>query len=528
MGRILIAAAKEPPPNDSEKSTIPKIFFRLTRLQLDASSLARLQTLGLKVVGSVDCLPEDSRESDPRIPETIEELLKMGIDVALGEHEFAVPPPMPLVELSCQRGLVPSCDINLDLSVLIALVSDITHAPLPLSTEEARTRYIPTPAERERSRRRRERQKQLQIPSTAQRNGAPKGKKRRNTDSRTASSNVIKAPSVDGGENWEAEDSDTGESIHSRALADQVLREMNKGLLDEIAETLGDESTSSARFWVSREVRTRCLRIVAKIGGPGERRRAGAILACIGAGSDIQADVDKEVSGVIKTRFATHEEACAAYWDGSRLNRDLVPRLAPLHVYEDASFEKVDVSVSDERAVWKADSPFWNALSATCQRLLSSEVAAHPRISPAPPAATKSTSEPQSHFTIPSDANTNSEGEDEIVRAAVTRANPRLTVHTVLTLARGASATRRWTTLTANRTAVREVLRESQRMQKASGKGSHAGLGTSTSLVGEWSMRDEAAAPNYLETDKKGIAAIWIVGPRSLAESMRGDCVSPR
>jgi hypothetical protein len=87
--------------------------------------------------------------------------------------------------------------INLDLSVLIAFISDLTHSPLP-KTAEASTRFIP-----------------------------PRAYRKKKT--------TIVAESVES----EGIDVDAGEipsdlAKHFSALANQLLQEMGKGLLQEI------------------------------------------------------------------------------------------------------------------------------------------------------------------------------------------------------------------------------------------------------------------------------------------------------
>ncbi|KAG8692621.1 hypothetical protein FRC11_003480, partial [Ceratobasidium sp. 423] len=119
MAKSLLAASKHHVVPDTGE--VPRVTLRLTRLQVDPTSTDE---------------PVDSR-----IIRTVKELEAMGIDVQLGERTFpprlvapTSPPPAP------PR---PTRRVNLDLSLIIALVSDLTHAPLPASEAEAYERFKP-------------------------------------------------------------------------------------------------------------------------------------------------------------------------------------------------------------------------------------------------------------------------------------------------------------------------------------------------------------------------------------------------
>ncbi|KAJ7481589.1 hypothetical protein FB451DRAFT_1443950 [Mycena latifolia] len=124
MGRALLAAASVS-ASASASAHAPKVTLRLTRLD-----------------------PSAPDGADPRVGQTLAGLRAMGIDVQLGERPFLLPtcntplPPAP----APTRPLVPTQNINLDLSVLIALVSDLTHAPLPPSLAAAQRRFVPASA----------------------------------------------------------------------------------------------------------------------------------------------------------------------------------------------------------------------------------------------------------------------------------------------------------------------------------------------------------------------------------------------
>ncbi|KIP04047.1 hypothetical protein PHLGIDRAFT_212975 [Phlebiopsis gigantea 11061_1 CR5-6] len=411
MGRALLSAAKENPiPGSNE---IPAVTLRLTRL---------------------DPNPEDRREHDPRISQTIGALRAMGIDVRLGERDDGLLSNPPDDPARHTRPFHPTRQINLDLSTLIALVSDLTHAPLPASPADAEARFTPSTEYVEWKKKR----------LTTMRGGA--------------------APPAEG---------DTAQfdvdyvGRPSRALVTQVLQEMGKGLLVDISERLGAIATricepllgsSGVEFWTTPEAKQRCLEIVGKIGGPLERRRTLALF------SDDPSSAED------------------AYWAGSRFPGGFV-HLLPVRL--------LPCGLPDTDAV-QPISPFFSALARTCRSILSLETIPNSVLPPA-----------DGHLVL--------DESDEIPRAVVTRANPRLTAHTVQSLLWGAA--RGWTTLTANKTSIKAILKEMKSARNGilwdrsdvAGEGGDGGRGS----VGH-------------ET-----AAIWMVDPRSLAEGMRADFGTP-
>ena len=417
MGRALLSAAKENPAPGSNE--VPSVTLRLTRL---------------------DPNPEDRREHDARISRTVDELRAMGIDVRLGELDDSLLSNPPDDPARYTRPIHPTHRINLDLSTLIALVSDLAHAPLPASPADAEARFTPSSEYVEWKKKR----------LTAMRSGA--------------------TPPVEG---------DTAQfdvdyiGRPSRALVTQVLQEMGKGLLDDISERLGAIATnisepslasSNVEFWTTPEAKQRCLEIVGKIGGPLERQRALALF------SDDRSSAED------------------AYWNGSRYTRGFV-HLLPIRLLPPG------LPVTDPLPPLRTDagqpiSPFFNALARTCRDILRLETIPHPHSIP-PPA----------------DGRPVLDESDEIPRAVVTRANPRLTAHTVQSLLWGAA--RGWTTLTANKTSIKAILKEM--------KSARSGvLWDRSDMVGE--CGGGVPGPGGHET-----AAIWMVDPRSLAEGMRAD-----
>ncbi|PCH36896.1 hypothetical protein WOLCODRAFT_109340 [Wolfiporia cocos MD-104 SS10] len=408
MGRELLAAAKQNPIPGTEET--PTVTLRLTRL---------------------DPSPSDEKEHDPRIAKTIQELQIMGIDVQIGERDFFAAAEQAATRSSRAVSLEPTIHVNLDLSILIALVSDITHSPLPQSAEEAALRFVPPPEYRE--------WKKKHIEAT-------KG--------------------LDAAAWLDDADVEDGGGKHSRALAAQAVQEMRRGLLQEIHDRLtslvrrpsDEDSTSSScsqsdfsavQFWTTPEARDRCLQIVlSKIGGPSEKRRVEALFPA-------HASLPM-----------TAEEAEEAYWRDSRYPRGFLP-LLPIKVYPtsepDMALEPPSHARGEGGAAEGAPlSPFFGQLAQTCRDVLAQQ-------------------------TIP-----------------LTRANPKLTAHTVQSLLWG--AVRGWTTLTANKASVKAILREVKAARMSHG----------------WAW-------NAAEAHEAGAqkAALWVVDPRSLAEGMRSDLMSP-
>ena len=416
MGRSLLDASRRNPL--CRTTTVPSVTLRLTRL---------------------DPSPSTPREHDPRIAQTIDALQKMGITVELGERD---PSLLPKVIPAPVRRLEPTIRVNLDLSILIALVSDITHSPLPASAAEANMRYVSSGYYREWKRKR--------LEST-------RGVDEEVDDKRPSEENGI--------------------DQHSRALANQALQEMSRGLLHELRDRLAAVASpglANVEFWTTPEARDRCLRIVlSKIGGSSEKRRASALFP---------------VSG---TSLAQAEEA---YWENSRYPHAFLP-LMPIHVFP-SLVPPADLEPPTHSEDGLALSPFFSLLARTCRQILAQETVPDPRTPP-------SQVDPEAEH----EGEGGGEGEgEEIERAAVTKANPRLTAHTVQSILWG--AVRGWTTLTANKSSVKAILRDIRTAEGGYGWGS------------ESRTRAEEEEEAAVVVEK---ASMWIVDPRSLAEGMRAD-----
>jgi hypothetical protein len=418
MGRSLLTAAKENPVPGT--NVPPSITLRLTRLDPSETDI------------------------DPRIAQTVRCLREIGIDVELGERDILDVPPCPATSSrSISKTLEPTIRINLDLSVLIALVSDLTHASLPQSSEEANARFIPS-------------QKYLEW------------KKQR--------SNISGKKKKEGMDNNGAVTSDKpGQTTHARALVTQIMQEMGKGLLQDIHDRLlsktpndaGDPALNRIEFWTTQEARDRCHRILSKIGGPNERRRANALFPSSPASAE------------------THEEA---YWRDSRYPRRFLPIL-PIRIYPSSEPEKHLEHPLQPKDLTNLP-PFFRSLASSCKNILSQETVPRPKTFPQH-LVTDGGEEELHHETV-----TN----EEIQRAAVTRANPRLTAHTVQSLLWGAELG--WTTLTANKSSVKAILRDMKQVGNA----------------GRLDQDKEVISMAKVEE-----AALWLVDPRSLAEGQRAD-----
>lgn len=400
MGRELLEAARANSSHGSNE--IPSVTMRSTRLDTSLSD--------------TNC-----ETSDPRIAYTIDCLQRMGIDVQLGERQGIV---KEIDDTSAQSIVFePTAHINLDLSALIALISDTTHSHLPRDPEDANTRFIPPQRYVEWKKQR------VQMLSN----------------------------SPDATSTWE----DSG--IHSRVLADQAQQEMKKGLLQDIHDRLRSISPTlqNIQFWTTQEARQRCLQIVFKIAGTRERQRAEALL-----------------SYSQTTTVPTHNQ----FWVHSRYPSGFIP-LMPIKLYPSSEPD----ATSLESFQQNPSSPFMTSLASTCRNILSQEDISRLRESQSAPSY--------------SAAPYLSDEEEDIPPAAVTLANPKLTVHTVQSMLWG--ATLGWTTLTTNRSSVKVLLKEMKRF---------TGGGTLT-----------CEPPNGYEASK---AAIWIMKPRSLAEGSRSDSCS--
>ncbi|RXK41689.1 hypothetical protein M231_00924 [Tremella mesenterica] len=155
---------------------------------------------------------------DPRIPSTLETIHSLGVQqiIAVGAPP-KIPPPC------VYPTLIPSRNILLDLSVLIAICCDSSHHPLPTSEEDVDRRF-----------------RAMEKDSNGVR--------------LEPHSNV------------------------SKDLKEHLVSEMDHPLIQELQSRLGAlGGKGEIGFWVTEEVKSRFPRIINVIGGPGEKRRAKAL-----------------------------------------------------------------------------------------------------------------------------------------------------------------------------------------------------------------------------------------------------------
>ncbi|KAG6380139.1 hypothetical protein JVT61DRAFT_8226 [Boletus reticuloceps] len=357
---------------------------RLAQTEFDNSVTIRLTRLD----------PLQGVTPDPRIGKTIQCLRDMGIDVQLGERSYH-PAPIP----KTRKLLQPTTNINLDLSALIALISDISHSPLPITQEEAHARFEPPQSYLD--------WKKDRVKSLARQNQLY------NMD----------------GEGDEVTWENSGQQ--SRALAAQAIQEMNKGTLQEIHERISTHPLTGVTFWTTSEARHRCLQIVSKIGGEKERQRADALL---GSTLCTRASPAYPPANIVTKIGGMEEKAAAdAYWEHSRYPVGFLP-LVPVHVYPLVLPAVVLPAIEDE----DSRTAFFDALARTCTGILSRE------------------GNPVSQVSAPSDTLALTTPEEILAPAAQTSL-PKLTVHTVTSMLAGAS--RGYTTLTTNRSSVKAMLK---------------------------------------------------------------------
>ena len=143
----------------------------------------------------------------------------------------------------------------------------------------------------------------------------------------------------------------------------------------------------------------------------------------------------------------------------------------------------------------RALSPFFRVLTRTCRDILAQDTIPAPALS----------------RNLTPSADDGADEDEEIERAAVTKANPRLTAHTVQSMLWG--AVRGWTTLTANKSSVKAILRDIRT--------SEGGYGANPDLPPTAITHAQEGAGDGTAVVEK--AALWVVDPRSLAEGMRSD-----
>lgn len=285
MGRALIGASLAVPTTIER----PNIVLRLTRLN-------------------------PAKGHDPRISQVIEDLQQLGLDVQLGEHPFRTiaDSDQDLSSIPYQ----PTNRVNLDLSVLIALVSDLTHAELPTNGETAKTRFG--------------------MPAHI-RNG-------KTTEEATSHRNRSDVLGLE-----------DGFTQHSRALYVQCLQEMDHGVINEIVERLSAAGPlENVQFWTTEEARDRALHILEKVGGPNERRRAQLMFY-----DDTKGEED------------SISYSASDFWKDSRYPSTFFPSLLPIRIHKSEKYYEGEAS--------RITSLFQSRLVQTCHYFLMHAATPHPR-----------------------------------------------------------------------------------------------------------------------------------------------------
>ena len=449
-----------------------------------------------------------SSKDDKLIIAQLRRLAALGIRVELGPPPRAPQQSIPSVQVP-GRILVPTRDINLDLSLLVALCSDITHALVPTSEEDARKRFHAL------SRRQRH--------DTDRDSGTPY----KPANSRPRSAHEDGTDSVlDLGPEGSLGLSDSNLSQHARSLAAQAMQESRSGLIDEIhvkcysipspsSMTHFDSSTREPepiytvrfRFWTTREAKDRFLTIVDKIGGPVEKLRARALF---------QKDLE------------------ANFWEFSRYPTKHIPDLIPIHIHEDRTVLKDPSAFSNspsegntmERTILDHRQPgdaFQIRLRETCLDLLSLGTSLTATSGPTIPMTNRYT-DTGTQFDAHKDASS-LPSTPSLTPASALKIGPSarsgITPHTLHSLligtGAGADYSPMMTTLTANRWSIDTILRRMKAVFPAPLPP------PSTALAGAQETHVGAKPLSQISLTAVQQATIWIVEPRSLAEGMRTD-----
>ncbi|GJJ14513.1 hypothetical protein Clacol_008777 [Clathrus columnatus] len=378
MRRDLISASSVPLTGTNER---PKVVLRLTRL-------------------------DPSKEQDQRIDQVIADLRQLGLDVQLGERFFRTLltdeeekdkyRPSFSSSSSLSVRYKPTKQVSLDLSVLIALVSDLTHAPLPVNNEEARLRF---------------------------KGGRHDGKPYiHHTKEQEEEENSRKDRSDDIG-SLENENENEFFTKHSRALFLQCLQEMDHGIIDEMVQHLSMTwPIETVQFWTTEEARDRCLQIVEKVGGPNEKRRARAMFHKRGKGGEEEEEEELTESESVS---AVVEE----FWKDSRYPSTFFPSLLPIRIHQRPT--TTYTTTAYDQVSQRIMTLFQSRILRTCRYFLQHAPTPHPRLF-------------RKH--------------GEMERAQVSSLNTKLTMHTVESMLIG--VLEGMTIITANKASVKTLLRE--------------------------------------------------------------------
>jgi len=363
-------------------------------------------------------------EQDARIQSVYGHLRTLGIDIMFGDPAELGTQRIAQSKINPDRAPIPSADLNLDLSMLVALISDISHSQLPETPNEAEARFQPV--------------RRVWKRKTSRNDGQ-----------------IL--------EDRAARQEELGPEEHSRALIVQLQQEMQSALIPELIGIINsacDDHRSyptEVRFWTTREAMERCLTIATKIAGPRELERAYQLF-----------------------QNPVESSGTKTFWSGSR-HRVLDGPLKHLYVR----------IIEDEPNLAKQQSSahsFATRLGSACQMVNENE-----DIVP-----------PSSALSHRFRGNRPSKGQNA--------GNPlkKPSLHTVRSMLAG--ATYGMTTITANRTSVKQMVRIMGLRGLTNEDDYAAFLVTEPKTLAEQKRTDGKSFPT--------VASIWTFEPRSLAESM--------
>lgn len=215
------------------------------------------------------------------------------------EHPLPVlpsPPPLPIPF----KEICPTRKINLDLSALIALVSDITHAEFPPGSQEAR---------RNGGDESHETLKNLYVSNFNEGNDLRAWAKKEENQTQ------------DSGE-FQLKNNNAGP--HGRALKQQLIRELDGDqfiaqLAGVASSTSSGEHISKVELHVTREAQQKFWEIIQVVPGDHERRRARALFQL---DENCEGKEDEIISNGNGSGNLDVEEAKRMFWLGSRWDRD--------------------------------------------------------------------------------------------------------------------------------------------------------------------------------------------------------------
>lgn len=423
--------------------------------------------------------------TDPRIEQTFQVIRDMGVDLVLGDQPR---PSSSRLGGEERKELIPTRNVLLDLSVLVALCCDSTHYPIPVDEEELESRFRVL--------------QQRPNPNTK-------------TKTKTKTNPDPTSSGPDPGHTDPSSQSHLELAPHNhvtRDLRDQLKWEMQHSLIGELQTQLtktlslshnqhhdqdesreGEAETAKVQFWVTEEVKGRLPNIVDVIGGPCEKARADAMFGRSGE------------QGVLDFWKDSRWKGKAPALGNMRLkiipdDPTPIPAVSD-HVDSSPDISKLEISsISSDKHQSESESeskldggspPFHMRMAKVCQDLLSPHSTSTSSPTPAPG------STPTSHTPLQKQKYRFSRNPNRpsTIFQPPTKAPSGHTLNSFM-----AGSKRGWTVLTNNRGAVNRVIRD---------------MGVLDGLPYE---RDEEGMESWGKREK---AVVWIVNPNSLSEWRR-------